>query len=674
VSNINIKRAVENIRSGTTVYTPVIELIVNAIQAVRAVRPTGGRISVTILRSGQEDLIDRIKPVDGFVVEDDGIGFDQRNRDSFDTLYTEWKAADGAKGFGRFTCLKYFERFKVESTFRVGKDLLSRSFEMGTGNDIIINEVVGQTSQSQSGSIVTIEGAKSVKFPDKGIDVIARVLVERLLPYFIDRKSECPRIVVVDSRDGTKVVLNEYLSQEKRQIVELGVSESEIVINSVEETEINSGEEIEAFDVRVFKFYAPRMNKSKIALVAHQREVTDVTIQTYIPEFADEFYDRAEEGRGARDRNYIIKAYVFGTYLDRNVSLERGAFNFQRDNDLIYGISQSQIESRAADIARDAVGQEITARRERKAAKIEEYIGTQAPWHRAISQDADFSSLPMTPSPQEIELHLQTAKFQKEIKTRAEVRRILDSDNPDTLRGQVAEVVASISQTSKNDLIHYVSMRKCVLDLFGKALETDEEGRHRSEGEVHNIIMPLRRDSNMLNYEEHNLWILDERLNFTDYITSDLPIYGGRTDRSDITIFNRRIAFRGDNYPSNPITIFEFKKPQRHDFANPSSDDDPVQQIIRYVNQIRSGRFKTPKGRDILVSENTNFYGYVVCDLPKKVADWLLLEKNFTMMPDGLGWFQWFGNIKLYMEVLSWTKVLADAEMRNKVFFHKLGI
>jgi len=26
------------------------------------------------------------------------------------------------------------------------------------------------------------------------------------------------------------------------------------------------------------------------------------------------------------------------------------------------------------------------------------------------------------------------------------------------------------------------------------------------------------------------------------------------------------------------------------------------------------------------------------------------------------------------MEVLSWTKVLADAEMRNKIFFHKLGI
>jgi hypothetical protein len=73
LSNINIRRAVENIRSGTTVYTPVIELIVNAIQAIRAVRPTGGQVTVTILRSTQGDLIDKIPPVDGFMVEDDGI-------------------------------------------------------------------------------------------------------------------------------------------------------------------------------------------------------------------------------------------------------------------------------------------------------------------------------------------------------------------------------------------------------------------------------------------------------------------------------------------------------------------------------------------------------------------------------------------------------------------------
>src|SRR5690606_6129068 len=91
-------------------------------------------------------------------------------------------------------------------------------------------------------------------------------------------------------------------------------------------------------------------------------------------------------------------------------------------------------------------------------------------------------------------------------------------------------------------------------------------------------------------------------------------------------------------------------------------------------NHIREGKFKTPTGRDIVVNGTTPFYGYVVCDLTAKVKKWLELEKNFTPMPDGLGWFHWFGNISLYMEVISWTKLLRDAEMRNKIFFRKLNI
>jgi len=664
VSSINIKRAVENIRSGTTVYTPVVELIVNSIQAIRAAKPTGGLIKVTILRSRQADLIDKLPAVDGFIVRDDGIGFTQEHRDSFDTLYTALKATDGGKGFGRFTCLKYFHNLTVESVFQDSTSRKKRSFTMGTGNDIVVDEKITDAADSPIGSAVTISEIKEIKFPDKGADVVARVLVEKLLPYFIDPKSECPRIIMEDGSSGITVILNDYLTQAARQIVELAVPDGEL--------RLKSHDVDEAITVRVFKFYAPRVTKSKISLVAHGREVTDVTIQTYISEFEDEFYDK--EGDSAKDKNYIIKAYVFGDYLDRNVSLERGAFNFQKDNDLVYGISQAAIERAAAAVAQQAVGHEILARRQRKQARITEYIDTEAPWHRSLGQEADFSLLPMKPTSQEIELHLQAAKYDLETRTRAAVQQILSGENPDDLKTRVAEVVESISQASKNDLIHYVSMRKCVLDLFEKSLEVGADGKYRSEGDVHDIIMPRRKDTDQIDYENHNLWILDERLNFTGYVSSDKPLDEKRGDRTDLAIFGKRVAFRGDNEASNPITIFEFKKPQRHDFADPSSEEDPVQQIVRYVNDIRDGKYKTVAGRDILISENTPFYGYVVCDLTKKLKTWLEREKDFTEMPDGLGYFRWYGNIKLYIEVLSWDKILRDAGMRNKVFFHKLGI
>lgn len=183
-----------------------------------------------------------------------------------------------------------------------------------------------------------------------------------------------------------------------------------------------------------------------------------------------------------------------------------------------------------------------------------------------------------------------------------------------------------------------------------------------------------RKDTDNVAFHEHNLWIIDERLNFTNYVSSDRPLNQGSSDRPDLLAYDRRILFRGDNEASNPVTIFEFKKPQRDDFVNPSSTEDPIQQIVRYVNQVRDGKFKTPEGRKILIAQNTPFYGYVVCDLTPKIESWLEFEKDYKPMPDRLGWFRWHDNINLYMEVISWDKVLRDAEMRNRIFFHKLGI
>lgn len=665
MSNVNIKRLVENIRSGTNSYTPLVELVVNGIQAVEQKKEGNGLVEIEVLRSGQADLTERLEDVDGFVVKDNGIGFTETNRDAFDTLYTDLKAQEGGKGFGRFTCLKYFERLNVVSTFEQVGTFRRRAFSMGLGNDIIVDESLSDSDADKTGSAVEISGIKSVKFPDKGLEVISRVVVERLLPYFVE--SPCPRIVIRDAGSSTSPIpLNDYLSSENSQIVELAVADPQFAFSSPD------GDK--TFRVRIFKFYSPRASKSKVSLVAHRREVTENPLQNYIPEFAEEFYE-AEAGESAtKGRNFVIKAYVFGDYLNDNVSLERGEFRFQTDSDLLNGISQSQIEQRAAEIAKSVVGEQITARRERKQARIDEYVETQAPWHRTLRKDTDFSGLSMHPTPREIEIVLQKTKFDKEIATRDRVSAILSSEEDGALHEQIAAVVASISETSKSDLIHYVSMRRCVLDLFERALEIGEDGKYRSEGDVHDIIIQRRTDSNELDYDSHNLWMLDERLNFASYLISDKPTEASSLDRTDVTIFNRPVAFRGENEASNPVTIFEFKKPQRDDFVNPSSKEDPIDQIIRYVNLIREGTIRGKAGRDIRVGPTTPFYGYVVCDLTPKVNKWLEFTKNFTPMADGLGWYGWMRNINLYIEVVSWDKILKDAKMRNGIFFQKLGI
>jgi hypothetical protein len=404
MSNVNVRRLVENIRSGTNIYTPLVELIVNAIQAIDAKGIPNGLVEIEVLRNGQADVLDRLEDVDGFVVKDNGIGFTKNNRDAFDTLYTEQKIADGGKGFGRFTCLKYFDRVKVSSTFAEGDSLRNRSFRMGLDKDIIVDEKEGPSQAQATGATVEISGIKSVRFPDKKLETISRVLVERLLPYFVDKERACPRVVIRDANKPSDTVsLNDYLGKENSQIVEMKVDESAF--------SLSANEDEKTFQVRVFKFFAPRTAKSKVSLVAHRREVTDNPLESYIPEFAEEFFEPGPDQDLAKGRNFVIKVYVFGDYLNDNVSLERGEFRFQTDTDLLNGISQNDIEQKAAEIVQSVVGAEIAERKRRKEVRISEYVTNDAPWHRILAKEVDFSALPMRPSNQDIELHLQKKKF-----------------------------------------------------------------------------------------------------------------------------------------------------------------------------------------------------------------------------------------------------------------------
>ena len=114
MSNVNIKRAIDNIRANTTVYTPVVEMVVNAIQAIDDSQRKDGKISVRVLRESQTELDGSLPDVMGFEIQDNGIGFTDEHRESFDTLYTDQRISEGGKGFGRFTCLRYFHDLHIK--------------------------------------------------------------------------------------------------------------------------------------------------------------------------------------------------------------------------------------------------------------------------------------------------------------------------------------------------------------------------------------------------------------------------------------------------------------------------------------------------------------------------------------------------------------------------------
>ena len=667
MSNLHVKRIVENIRSVTSVYTPISEVVVNAIEAIEERGSENGKVEIYANRCSQDNIDNSLPDISGFTIVDNGVGFTNSHRDSFDTLYTPKKISEGGKGFGRFTCLKYYEDVQYISCYEENGLIIERSFDMGKEKEIIVNESI---RANESGSVGTCVELKSTikPFPDKSLNHIARRLVEKLLPYFISNSRPCPKVILSESDGTNSISLNDYI----------GSGSDALIVESLSATgsfQCESRDGPYKFSVRTFRVYSPSTTRSRISLVAHRRQVVATYIHNHVPEFVEEFYDTLDNGERNVERNFIVVSYVLGNYLDEYVSLERGGFEFPKEKaNLFYDVSQKEIEESAAKIAQLAVGDDVEDRKKRKVKQLEEYVRDHAPWHRDTLRRIDYSPVPYNPSLSQMDNVLHKQGYKDEVRVKEEVRKLLAGTDPNLLKDKAGEIARQVLDKSKNELTHYISLRKCVLDLFEKCLERNPDGTYSAENVVHNIIFPVKQDTDQTLFDEHNLWIIDERLNFTEYLSSDLPINGPNSGRPDLLAYDKSIGFRGENEASNPVTIFEFKKPQRDDFVNPSSKEDPVQQIIRYVNQIRKGKCKTPRGREMLIEENTPFYGYVICELTQKVAVWLKEEKDFKPIPDGLGYFKHHDNINLYIEVWSWDKALKDAQMRNRIFFEKLGI
>lgn len=669
MSNFNISRAVANISSEkTSIYTPVIELVVNAIQAVECQGVANGKVSVKVLRAHQDELLVGRPNILGFSISDNGIGFTEEHRESFDTLYTDKKIKEGGKGFGRFVSLKYYDEVNYLSHYKENESIKVRKFSMGRDKEIIVNESIQNGKLDlKIGTCVTLTSPK-IAFPEKNLDLIARRLTEKLLPYFFSDDDSIPAVVLSEEDDSNPIVLNKYVGN---------TSDSLIVESKKASGMFRLGDQAcpHEFHVRTFKMYSPGSSRSRISLVAHRREVTTTSIHNYVPEFVEEFHDKNSDGEDKKSRNFIIVSYVTGSYLDTHVSLERHKFSFPKDAPSLYfEIEQKAIEIEAARFAKIAVDSAVDSRIKQKAERIGNYVRDEAPWYKDTFADVDYSSVPYNASKEQIEGFLSHQEFKDETRVKNEVRKLLAESTLGSLQERTNDITQQLTTKSKNELAHYIALRKCVLDLFEKSLEINADGKYPDEKIAHDIIFPLRSDDDRTPYSDHNLWIIDERLNFTQYLSSDKPLNGGATERPDIIAYNKRVSFRGENDYSNPVTIFEFKKPNRDDFINPSSNDDPVKQIVRYVNNIRKGKFQTPQGREILVADNTPFYGYIICHLNSKVKSWLDEEQDFTKMPDGLGYFRYFNNINLYIEVWSWDKTIRDASMRNKVLFKKLGI
>ena len=130
---IDIKGQLNNLRHGVSkTLCPLFEAIVNSIHSIEdSPNKTNGKISITIIRDEELRLTDcqsDLEKINSFVIEDNGVGFNEKNYTSFNTAYSTFKIEKGCKGIGRFLWLKAFDSVSIKSTFQENDKFFTRSF------------------------------------------------------------------------------------------------------------------------------------------------------------------------------------------------------------------------------------------------------------------------------------------------------------------------------------------------------------------------------------------------------------------------------------------------------------------------------------------------------------------------------------------------------------------
>ena len=255
-------------------------------------------------------------------------------------------------------------------------------------------------------------------------------------------------------------------------------------------------------------------------------------------------------------------------------------------------------------------------------------------------------------------------------------------ETTDDYEARIAAYLRKVEDIKKSDLANYVAHRRVVIDLLYAAIKRGPDGRYVREDLIHTLIMPMRIDSTEVLLDNCNLWLIDERLAFHDYLASDrtlsrMPITGSSsTEEPDLValnVFDNPILVA--DKPSPPLAslvVIELKRPMRND-ATERGGGDPIEQAIKYLGRIREGGVQTAQGRPIPGSEVTPGFCYVICDLTSSVVERCRMH-DLTPTSDGMGYFAYKKNYEAYIEVISFDRMVNLAKERNRAFFDKLGL
>jgi hypothetical protein len=635
-------------------YMALAEAITNSFDSIEDSGRTG-KIEVLLGRQkdllSQEGLSDRIQTV---VVRDNGIGFDEANFTAFITPDSLHKLKRGGKGLGRLMCLQAFQRLNITSTYKDQDAWKSRDFKFqcespqleasltDSKKEEYVTEVRLENLRSEYDSAATVD-----------IDKIAGWLAEHFLPALVEKPKWLDSLVLKDGkqeRDLTSMVkggsrwthdftLQGYTFSASCYSVQNGDKADKVRL-------VASGRVVNA-NTREMEYYLP-----------------------HLPSVAD-------------SKTHVI--IVRSPFFDEHVNDARNGVSFSDDSEPgILDITASQFREHLGELLKTPLKERLNQSIEQFKKRIHEVVAKDASYYMPLLsgyfESKEFTSLSKSAKNEEILASLDAYKRKETISLKKESRRVskLKSESSDYWES-AKKLTDKVELQKKVALAEYVSLRKIILERLEELLEVKDTKRAHLEEAIHNLVFPQRTDSESDPGINHQLWIVDERLESHRYLASDKPMDGKKGDRPDLLIaLDAPGAFGSDPYAKTSgyerIVLVEFKRPLK-DLTKVATDDLPHRQMMRYAEQILEEKAVHAKsGRPIKVSPDVRFYFYAVCELPKKLLQKLTRDEHFMPSPTGDGAFAVANNGTYYMEYLSLGKLLEDAKARNIAFFKRLGL
>lgn len=655
------------------VLLPLFEAVVNSIHSIDEridnqydFSIDRGEIQIEILRSGQTSLIEEKSEITGFVIRDNGIGFTDSNYLSFQTLDSEYKIDQGCRGIGRLLWLKAFNSVQINSSYYEDSIIKCRSFCFNEERDIFDYKEESLSSVDCIQTSVYLRTLKDdyVTSMPKTLKKIASSLLEHCLWYFI-REGGAPDVLMMDGDES-------------------------ILINDLFDSYMLNAATIDSFELKGQMFEITHMKlkinsseKNSILYSASNRLVLSESLKGRIPGLFSSLQD--ENG------DYYYMCYVSSDYLTQNVSPERLSFNIPEKYEPMFAEREISFgEIRDEIIKRITIFLESSLQENRKVGlqRVTDFVDNKAPKYRPIMDrfpedqiivDPDISDKDL-----DLKLHSLLSTVEHELISEGHELMIPQSkeDNEEYIK-RLNEYLNKASDLKQSDLANYVSHRKVIIELFANALTQHRDGKYSKEEVIHKLIMPMQKDSNELFDNESNLWLIDERLAFHNYLASDktlksMPITGSdSTKEPDIVSLNVYdnpfLLNEGDVVPLASISVIEIKRPMRNDAKPDKEETNPIIQCLGYLDRVRQGKVTTASGRIIPNSQDIPGFCYIICDITETIEK-CCKTAGLTVTYDKMGYFGYNSNYKAYIEVISFDRLLNSAKQRNRAFFDKLGL